>query len=87
MTGAMKAYQITVEKRFSRGTHPGRDYRGRCYEMAFKYLADHQDEPALRLVHGTLHPRGRPYAHAWVEFLGVWVFDPADQCFYDRDAY
>jgi hypothetical protein len=87
MTGAMEAYRVTVEKRFSRGANPGHDYRGRSYEMAFKYLASHRDEPALRLVHGTLHIVGNPYAHAWVELPGRWVFDPADQTFYDRDAY
>jgi hypothetical protein len=87
MTGAMKAYRITVEERFSRGTAPGRLGRGHCYALAFTYLASHQDEPALRLVHGTLHIAGKPYRHAWVELPGRWVFDPADQRFYDRDAY
>ena len=87
MTGAMKPYRVTVEERFSRGTDPGRDYRGRCYEMAFNYLVGHEDEPAFRLVHGTLHIVGNPYAHAWVELPGRWVFDPADQLFYRYDAY
>ena len=87
MTGAMKPYEVTVEERFSRGTNPGHDYRTRCYEMAFKYLAGHRDEPALRLVHGALHIKGRVYHHAWVELPEAWVFDPADQTFYDRDAY
>jgi hypothetical protein len=87
MTGAMSAYQVTVEARFWRGTDPGRDHRGHCYEMAFKYLAAQVNEPALRLVHGTLQIVGNPYAHAWVEFPDVWVFDPAAQRFYDRAAY
>ena len=87
MTGAMEAYRVTVEERFSRGTKPGRDYRGHCYEMAFEYLAAHVDEPALQLVHGTLHIVGNPYAHSWVELPGRWVFEPADHTFYDRDAY
>jgi hypothetical protein len=87
MTGAMKAYRVTVEERFSRGTNPGQDGRGHCYEIAFAYLAAHVDEPALRLVHGTLHIVDNPYPHAWVELPGRWVFEPADQFFYDRDAY
>jgi hypothetical protein len=76
-----------VEDRFSRGTDPGRDYRGHCYEMAFRYLADHSDEPALRLVHGTLHIVGVPYTHAWIELPGGIVFDPTDQRFYTREDY
>jgi hypothetical protein len=28
-----------------------------------------------------------PFAHAWVELPGTWVFDPVDQDFFDRDAY
>jgi hypothetical protein len=87
MTGAMEAYRVTVEERFSRGTDPGRDYRGRCYEMAIKYLATHVDEPALRLVHGTLYIVGVPYAHAWIEIPGGRVFDPVSQVFDDRAAY
>jgi hypothetical protein len=89
MTGDMKAYRVTVEPRLSRGTDPGRDYRGRCYEMALRYLADHrEDEPGLRLVHGTLHiVVGVPYPHAWVEVPGGIVFDPVDQYFYKRRAY
>jgi hypothetical protein len=87
MTGAMEAYQVTVEDRFSRGTDPGRDYRGRCYEMAITYLANHLDEPALRLVHGTLHIVGVPYPHAWIDMPSGRVFDPVAQVFYDRDAY
>jgi hypothetical protein len=87
MTGAMQAYHVTVEARFSRGTKPGHDYRTRCYEMAFKYLAGHRREPALQLVHGTLRIVKRLYPHAWVELPWCWVFDPADQSFYDRDAY
>jgi hypothetical protein len=83
----MKPYQVRVEARFARGTKPGHDYRTRCYEMAFKYLAGHRREPALRLVHGTLHIMKRLYPHAWVELPGRWVSDPADQTFYDRDAY
>jgi len=79
----MEAYRVTVEERFSRGTDPGRDYRGRCYEMAIKYLATHVDEPALRLVHGTLYIVGVPYAHAWIEIPGGRVFDPVSQVFYD----
>jgi hypothetical protein len=87
MIGAMRTYQVNVEERFWRGTDPGRDHRGYCYEMAFKYLATQRDEPALRLVHRTLRIVGNPYAHAWVELSDVWVFDPAAQRFYDREAY
>jgi hypothetical protein len=88
MTGDMQAYRVTVDPRLSRGTDPGRDYRRRCYEMALRYLADHrEDEPGLRLVHGTLRIVGVPYAHAWVEVPGGIVFDPVAQDFYDRRAY
>jgi hypothetical protein len=87
MTGTMRIYRVNVEERFWRGTDPGRDHRGHCYEMALKYLAAQGDEPALRLVHGTLQIVSNPYAHAWVEFLDTWVFDPVDQDFYDRRAY
>jgi hypothetical protein len=83
MTGEMQAHRVAVETRLSRGTHPGRDYRGRCYEMTLKYLAAHRaSEPELRLVHGTLHIVGVPYAHAWVELPGGIVFDPAAQEFF-----
>jgi hypothetical protein len=84
----MQAYRVTVDERLSRGTDPGRDYRGRCYEMALKYLylVSHREEPTLRLVHGTLHIVGVPFPHAWVEIEGC-VFDPVSQEFYDRDAY
>ncbi len=87
MTRAMEAYQVTVEERFSRGTGPSRDYRGRCYEMAITYLANHTDEPALRLVHGILHIMGVPFAHAWIDIPAGGVFDPVSQLSYDRDAY
>jgi hypothetical protein len=88
MTRAMEAHQVTVDDRLSRGTHPGRDYRGRCYEMAWKYFITHYvQEPALRLVHGTLHMAGRPFPHAWVELPGSIVFDPVDQRFYTLEDY
>ena len=88
MIGRMKPYAVTVDERLSRGTDPGRDYRTRCYEMAWRYLTDHcEDEPALRLVHGTLHIVGRPFPHAWVELPGNIVFDPVDQRFYTREDY
>ena len=87
MTRAMKAYQVTMEERFSRGTDPGQDYRGRCYEMALMYLANHVDEPALRLVHGTLNQWRVPYGHAWIEIPRGRVFDPVTQVFYERETY
>jgi hypothetical protein len=88
MTGEMEAYRVTVDPRLSCSTDPGRDYRGQCYKKAWEYLEGRYTvEPALRLVHGTLHIKGRPVAHAWVELPGVWVFDPVDQDFFDRNAY
>jgi hypothetical protein len=89
VTGEMQVHEVTVDRRLSRGTHPGRDYRGRCYELGFKYMTGHQAvEPALRLVHGTLFIRGDvPYPHAWVEIPGGIVFDPVDQRFFTRKGY
>jgi hypothetical protein len=88
MTGEMQVHEVTVDRRLSRGTHPGRDYQGRCYELAFKYMAGHRvTEPDLRLVHGTLLIVGVPYPHAWVEIPGGIVFDPVDQLFFNRDGY
>jgi hypothetical protein len=61
VTGEMQIHEITVERQLSRGTHPGRDWRGRCYELAFKYVVGHRlVAPELRLVHVTLFIVGVP---------------------------
>jgi hypothetical protein len=88
VTGEMQVHEITVERQLSRGTHPGRDWRGRCYELAFKYVVGHRlVAPELRLVHVTLFIVGVPLPHAWVEIPGEIVFDPVTQAFYNRDDY
>jgi hypothetical protein len=84
----MQVHEVTVDRRLFRRTRPGRDYRGRCYGLALKYMAGHRAvELALRLVHGTLFIKGVPFPHAWIEIPGRIVFDPLDQRFFTRKGY
>jgi hypothetical protein len=57
---------------------------GRCYELAWVYLDEHEDVPGLELVHGTVLGY---IGHAWVEGPTDWVFDGVQQRFYNRDDY
>jgi hypothetical protein len=49
------------------------DRRGRCYELAAKYVSEHVDDENLRLCHGwpvlqgESEHAGKRYGHAWVE--------------------
>ena len=88
MIGFMEDHRVQVEKRLSRATYPGRDYRGRCYEMCLKYVRSHMDTvPELILVHGVIYIVGLAYEHAWIEFPNGTVFDGTTQHFYDRAAW
>ena len=69
------------------GRHRARRTRGRCYELAWKYIADRPDVEGLVLVHGavgleivrgwedgpSLKPlsSGREAGHAWIEIAAL----------------
>ena len=53
--------------------------KGRCYELAFRFLLEQQEG---ELVHGSVETDSRRIDHAWVELPTGYVYEPENEIFF-----